>query len=129
MSSPFRSRSRARLPFIVALVASVVGISTVTVASRRAAGVPPAPPLRVCPDPNNLPFSNDRREGLENGIVVTVANPGREPAHVRHAERRGFVRETLDAGRCDVIAGVPPSLEPVLVRRLTHLSTFASGLS
>lgn len=125
MSLPFRSRSGARLPFVVALVASVIGVSTVTVASRRAAEVPPAPPLRICADPNNLPFSNERRDGLENRIVEMVAHDlGREPVYVWHAQRRGFVRETLDAGRCDVIAGVPTSFERALVTRPYYRSTY-----
>ena len=125
MSSPFRSRSGARLPFVIALVASVAGVSAVAVASRRAARVPPVTPLRVCADPNNLPFSNDRREGLENRIVEMVAHDlGREPVYVWHAQRRGFVRETLDAGRCDVIAGVPTSFERALVTRPYYRSTY-----
>jgi hypothetical protein len=29
--------------------------------------------LRVCADPNNLPFSNDRGEGFENKIAELIA--------------------------------------------------------
>jgi quinoprotein dehydrogenase-associated probable ABC transporter substrate-binding protein len=64
--------------------------------------------MRVCADPNNMPFSNSRGEGLENKLAELVA--GDLGAHVEytwHAQRRGFIRETLNAGLCDVIMGVP----------------------
>jgi mxaJ protein len=62
--------------------------------------------LRVCDDPNNLPFSNSRLEGFENKIVEVI---GRElHANVEYiwwAERRGFIRNTIKAGLCDLIPG------------------------
>jgi mxaJ protein len=63
--------------------------------------------LRVCADPNNLPFSNDRQEGFENKIVATVADElhfGLE--YVWWAQRRGMVTEALDTGLCDLVPGV-----------------------
>ncbi|HSA55819.1 MAG TPA: hypothetical protein VLE53_08945 [Gemmatimonadaceae bacterium] len=110
MSSPFRSHVRGGVPLLVAVVVSVLGVSAVTVASRRPAAVPPAPPPRICADPSHLPFSNDRRGGLDNRIAETVAHdPGRAPPYYRYALRRGFDRETLDAGHCVVIAVVRTS--------------------
>lgn len=68
--------------------------------------------LRVCADPNNLPFSNQTREGFENKIVELVAKElGEQVTYVWWAQRRGFIRNTLKAGRCDLVAGVPTSLE------------------
>jgi mxaJ protein len=62
--------------------------------------------LRVCADPNNLPFSNDRLEGFENKIAGLIAQELDAGAHYTWwAQRRGFIRNTLDAGSCDVIAG------------------------
>jgi mxaJ protein len=81
--------------------------------------------LRVCADPNNLPYSNERREGFENKLAELVA----ADLHVRveytwWAQRRGYVRNTLRAGRCDVIMGVPTGFEPVLVTRPYYRSTY-----
>jgi mxaJ protein len=71
-----------------------------------------APPLRVCSDPNNLPFSNQRGEGFENRIAQLVARDlGTTVSYYWWAQRRGFVRKTLNANQCDVIMGVPSSFE------------------
>ena len=68
--------------------------------------------MAVCADPNNLPFSNDKLEGFENKLAQLVAHDMGVP--VRYTwlpQRRGFVRNTLRARRCDVIMGVPSSFE------------------
>ncbi|NNM76272.1 quinoprotein dehydrogenase-associated putative ABC transporter substrate-binding protein [Sphingomonas sp. ID1715] len=68
--------------------------------------------LRVCADPNNLPFSNDRREGFENKLIeMAAADLAASVNYVWRAQRRGNVRETLNAGLCDVIPGIGASLE------------------
>jgi mxaJ protein len=71
--------------------------------------------LRVCSDPNNLPFSNRQQQGFENRLARLV---GRElGARVQYTwwpERRGFIRNTLDAGACDLVMGVPSSYQRVL---------------
>jgi quinoprotein dehydrogenase-associated probable ABC transporter substrate-binding protein len=74
---------------------------------------PPAAPedpslLRVCADPNNLPYSNDRQEGFENAIAQLVAVDLHRTLHyVWQPQRRGFIRTTLRAGACDVVMGIP----------------------
>ncbi|MGE5926824.1 MAG: substrate-binding domain-containing protein [Gemmatimonadota bacterium] len=71
--------------------------------------------LRVCADPNNLPFSNERREGFENRLAELVARDlGARLEYVWWAQRRGFIRNTLAAGECDVVFGVPSRFERVL---------------
>lgn len=71
--------------------------------------------LRVCADPNNLPFSNERREGFENRLAELVARElGARLEYVWWAQRRGFIRNTLAAGECDVVFGVPSRFERVL---------------
>jgi mxaJ protein len=68
--------------------------------------------LRVCADPNNMPFSNERGEGFENRIVETIAKDlGARVEYTWWAQRRGFFRSTLRAGLCDLVAGVPSSFE------------------
>jgi quinoprotein dehydrogenase-associated probable ABC transporter substrate-binding protein len=68
--------------------------------------------LRVCADPNNLPFSNDRGEGFENALAELVASElGRRVEYTWWPQRRGFFRLTLRAGVCDVVMGVPVGFE------------------
>jgi len=66
--------------------------------------------LRVCADPNNLPFSNAAGEGFENRIAELLAKDlGASVHYTWWAQRRGAVRNTLGAGDCDVIPGVASS--------------------
>lgn len=68
--------------------------------------------IRVCADPNNLPFSNDRLEGFENRIAALVGDAlGARIEYVWWAQRRGFIRNTLQQGLCEVVMGVPAGLE------------------
>ena len=67
----------------------------------------PVQTLRVCADPNNLPFSNAREEGFENRIIRLIATElGTDVRYTWWAQRRGFIRNTLNTGVCDVVAGV-----------------------
>jgi quinoprotein dehydrogenase-associated probable ABC transporter substrate-binding protein len=64
--------------------------------------------LRVCADPNNLPYSNRAEQGFENKIAQLVASDRHEKLeYTWWAQRRGYVRNTLKAGTCDVLIGVP----------------------
>jgi mxaJ protein len=73
-------------------------------------------PLRVCADPNNLPFSNEKGEGFENELARLVGQELDQPVQYTWcAQRRGFFRSTLKDSLCDVVMGVPSSLE--MVRR------------
>lgn len=88
---------------------AVVGI--LSFASVAAAGAR-APELRVCADPNNLPFSNARGEGFENQIAELIARDmGAKVRYTWWAQRRGFIRNTLNASQCDVVVGVPASFD------------------
>jgi mxaJ protein len=85
----------------------------------------PARDFRVCADPNNLPFSNQRQEGFENRLAELIA--AERHASVRYtwwAERRGFIRNTLNAGRCDVLMGMPSGTGGVLTTRPYYRSTY-----
>ena len=83
-------------------------------------------PLRVCADPNNLPFSNQRLEGFENKLARLLARElgAREVTYYWFAQRRGFVRNTLGANKCDVIIGVPSSFEMALTTRPYYRSGY-----
>ncbi|MGH6853668.1 MAG: quinoprotein dehydrogenase-associated putative ABC transporter substrate-binding protein, partial [Methylocella sp.] len=64
--------------------------------------------LRVCADPRNLPFSNEAGEGFENKIAALLAQKlGKTLAYEYYPGATGFVRNTLNAHRCDVIMGMP----------------------
>jgi len=68
--------------------------------------------LRICADPNNLPFSNDRGEGFENEIAELVAERLGVPVrYTWHPQTAGFVRNTLRAYLCDVVMGVGSASE------------------
>jgi len=85
---------------------------------------PPAV-LRVCADPNNLPFSNEREEGFENRIArLVAAELGTRVEYTWWAQRRGFVRNTLRAGLCDLIPGVPERFDPVATTAPYYRSTY-----
>ena len=58
--------------------------------------------LRVCADPNNLPFSNDKGEGFENKIAeLFAADLGVPVRYTYYPDSMGFIRSTLNARRCD----------------------------
>jgi quinoprotein dehydrogenase-associated probable ABC transporter substrate-binding protein len=70
--------------------------------------------LRVCADPNNLPFTNEKQEGFENKLADFVAGKlGKSVAYTYFPMVTGFVRSTLGAHKCDVIIGYPQGDELV----------------
>ena len=97
------------------------------VRSLSAAGVvtPDRRVLRVCADPNNMPFSNQREQGFENRIARVIARElDADIEYTWWAQRRGFIRNTLRAGLCDLVPGVPTSFELVLATRPYYRSTY-----
>ena len=85
----------------------------------------PAGVLRVCADPNNLPFSNQRGEGFENKIAELLAHDLNERVeYTWWAQRRGFFRNTLRAGVCDVVIGVPAGFEMASTTKPYYRSTY-----
>ena len=101
---------------LLALTAEGSGISRANAATRT---------LRVCADPNNLPFSNNRGEGFENRIAELVARDlGAKVQYTWWAQRRGFIRNTLNASKCDVVIGVPSSFELTAVTNPYYRSSY-----
>jgi mxaJ protein len=85
----------------------------------------PARVLRVCSDPNNLPFSNRAQQGFENRIADLIARDLHAPVqYTWWAQRRGFIRNTLRAGQCDVVMGMPTSVELAATTRPYYRSTY-----
>lgn len=125
---------RTRLPLSLLTALCVLGLSsdasarvrTPTEVSART-GTPPgaAAPLRVCADPNNMPFTNRAGMGFENRLAELVAAEMHTTVvYTWWAQRRGFVRSTLRAGECDLIAGIPTTSELALVTRPYYRSTY-----
>src|SRR3954467_14338383 len=81
--------------------------------------------LRVCAEPDNLPFSSAEETGFENGIARLLAEDlGVELCYTWAPQRRAFVRKTLGEGLCDVWMGVPSGFERVLTTRPYYRSTY-----
>lgn len=65
-------------------------------------------PLRVCADPDNLPYSNRDGNGFENKLAqLAAAYLGTRVDYTWFAERGNFLKATLEAGECDVVMGYP----------------------
>lgn len=81
--------------------------------------------LRVCSDPNNLPFSNRAGQGFENKIAALVARDlGDTLKYTFAAQHETFLKRTLHAHRCDVTMGVPVGMEGVEETRPYYASTY-----
>jgi len=85
--------------------------------------------FRVCADPENLPFSNEKQEGFENKIAELLAKEfGASLTYVWWGQRRGFIRNTMNAtlkeARCDVVIGVPLGYDLVETTKPYYRSTY-----
>ena len=88
--------------------------------------------LRVCQDPNNLPFSNDATEGIENRIAELMGKAlGLPVTYYSFPQRLAFIRNTLRyklPGQdypCDIVMGVPAGYDQVSVTKPYYRSTYA----
>jgi mxaJ protein len=105
-----------RFAFAVSAIVVVSGCTRAEAAQRE---------LRVCSDPNNMPFSNSRQEGFENRIANLIARDmNAKVKYTWWAQRRGFIRNTLNASTCDVVMGVPASFDLTLVSEPYYRSSY-----
>jgi quinoprotein dehydrogenase-associated probable ABC transporter substrate-binding protein len=89
--------------------------------------------LRVCQDPNNLPFSNRAQAGFENRIAALFAQElGWKLEHTWFPQRIGFIRNTLrakvensDRYKCDLVTGVPAGFELAATTQPYYHSSYA----
>ena len=82
--------------------------------------------LRVCADPANLPFSNEKKEGFENKIADIIGNELGVPVeYTWFPQATGFTRNTLLAKRCDVIIGTGQGDDLVLNTNALYRSAYA----
>jgi mxaJ protein len=109
------------IAFLLPLVALVASAAS---AQRHQPVAAPAA-LRVCADPNSMPFSNRKREGFENRIADLVGRELRRPVeYVWWAQRRGFVRNTLNSGSCDLVVGTAAGMDMLATTRPYYKSTY-----
>ena len=108
---------------LLCVVIAAAGIGLAMHAARHRAYA--AAPLRVCADPNNLPFSNQARAGFENKIAALIGDELNRPVeYTWWAQRRGFVRNTLNAGDCDLVVGTAAGMEMLSTTRPYYKSTY-----
>ena len=88
--------------------------------------------LRVCQDPNNLPFANDKEQGFENRIAELLGKHlGVPVTYFNYPQRFVFIRNTLryklpgEDYPCDVIIGLPVGFDQVAVTKPYYRSTYA----
>lgn len=82
--------------------------------------------LRVCADPNNLPFTNEKMEGFENRLAdFLAAKLGKSVSYSYFPMVTGFVRKTLGEFKCDVILGYPQGDELVQNTNAYYRTTYA----
>ena len=115
-----------RLPLMLLTAGMAAGSTALAYGALPRHPAAPLPRvLRICADPNNLPFSNQEEQGFENRIArLIAADLGAEVRYTWWAQRRGFVRNTLRAGRCDLIPGVPARFEPVATTAPYYSSSY-----
>ncbi|WGT62619.1 substrate-binding domain-containing protein [Variovorax paradoxus] len=102
----------------------LLGAMPLARAQEKAGAVQPAA-LRVCAEPDNLPYSREDQSGFENRIARLLADDLQLPLHYQWLpDRRGFVRKTLGADGCDLIIGVPAGDERVLTTKAYYRSSY-----
>jgi mxaJ protein len=100
--------------FVVATASMMIGTVTADAAV-----------LRVCADPNNLPFSDQAARGFENKVVELIARDlGSTVDYTWWAQRRGYVRNTLKADVCDIWSGVVSGAEMMTSTRSYYRSSY-----
>ncbi len=81
--------------------------------------------LRICSDPDNLPFSNRAQQGFENQIASLLVRQMHTTLRYEWQRMgRGFVREVVNKGRCDVVMGVPENFRAMTTTIPYYRSTY-----
>lgn len=107
---------RAALAALLLLAAAPAGAQVADLVDRAA--------FRVCADPANLPLSSEDGTGFENRIAeLMAAELGRPVQYTWFPQVIGFVRQTLGAGKCDVVIGYAQGDELVLNTNHYYTST------
>jgi quinoprotein dehydrogenase-associated probable ABC transporter substrate-binding protein len=128
------AKRRSRDIVLSTLAASAALVVLTLAVARLSPAYPQAPgeildrtELRVCADPNNLPFSNEKGEGFENRIAQMVGDELKLPVKfVYFPQVIGFVRNTLQAHTCDLIIGTAAGDDIVQTTSPYYYSTYVA---
>jgi quinoprotein dehydrogenase-associated probable ABC transporter substrate-binding protein len=81
--------------------------------------------LRVCADPNNLPYSNDQKQGFENQLAALIGKDlNMQVTYFWFPQREAFFKKTLNRGVCDVVMGVPAGFDEADTTRPYYRSAY-----
>jgi mxaJ protein len=113
---------------VLALAGLALAGSTGPAAGAAAATAPAdarSATLVICADPNNLPFSNQERQGFENKIAELIARDlHRKASYLWWAQRRGYVRNTLNESKCDLWPGIATGVDRVATTHPYYRSSY-----
>lgn len=117
------------------VVALSLGAMALAASAQSASAPDPSPArkaIRVCQDPNNMPFSNLASEGIENKLAELFGKAlGLPVTYYSFPQRLAFIRNTLryklpgEDFRCDIVMGVPVGYDQVSVTKPYYRSTYA----
>lgn len=104
---------------------SATELGTAALLCAAAATCVAATPLRVCADPNNLPYSNEQQQGFENRVADLIGKDlGMPVTYFWFPQREAFFRKTLNSGVCDVVMSVPTGIDEAASTRPYYRSTY-----
>lgn len=108
------------------IVGSALAASSASAADQHTVDLVNRKVLRVCSDPANLPFSNEKGEGFENKIANIVADELKLSVEYTYfPQATGFVRRTLASKVCDIIIGFAQGDDLVLNTNAYYRSIYA----
>ncbi|HYT04478.1 MAG TPA: quinoprotein dehydrogenase-associated putative ABC transporter substrate-binding protein [Gemmatimonadales bacterium] len=108
-----------------ALLVTAAAVALMASAPQEREGLGRPSELRVCVDPYDMPFSNDREEGFENKIAHLVARDlNATVINYWWPSRRGVLRNSILGGFCDVMIQAPVGLDPVATTKPYYRSTY-----
>ncbi|HEX5488596.1 MAG TPA: quinoprotein dehydrogenase-associated putative ABC transporter substrate-binding protein [Rhodanobacteraceae bacterium] len=114
------------IPLLLALILPAFAFARTHTQYPGAAPAPANQPLRVCADPNDLPFSNRAGQGFENKLAEMLAQSlGKTVVYTWAFQQKQFLRDTLDAGKCDVVMALPTADKDALTTQPYYRSAYA----
>ena len=121
-----KASSVCRRVCVLAFTVGVFFLTGVVFAAEEGTEIEKRTILRVCADPNNLPYSNRLGQGFENKIAeLFAAELGISLSYFWFPQSLGFVRSTLGVRRCDLVVGISAAHESVLNTNPYYSSAFA----
>ena len=113
-------------PYVFALMLGVISVvAAADLLRAQTSELVDRTQLRVCADPSNMPFSNKKGEGFENKIAELIASELDVPVHYYwFPQSIGFIRQTLNKKKCDIIIGYVATHELVLNSNPYYRSTY-----